>query len=198
MHAERHRFAECGASAAKTSRGGQRRATLRPRALGVRRTQAHERGGTVTQRNATRTGACSTVERRNRARYAARMSFAVRTRRLPRLFALALLAWLALTLSPLATASLAAEGMAATATPAMQHQDTSMHDAGCCADAGQPAHPAPAHAHACSCAMLCTMLLPTAALSVAAAPPASDTPAAPVLRDAPLSGFAPPLRPPLG
>lgn len=124
------------------------------------------------------------------------MSSAVRShRRLHRIFGWALLAWFALALSPLATASATGIPMTAATAHAMHHGG-SMHDTGCCADAGQPPHAG--SMHGCSCAMLCTVLLPTAALTVAAAAPGSGTLAPPSLLDAPLSGFAPPLRPPLG
>lgn len=134
-----------------------------------------------------------------RSGYAACMSALARCHpRLRRLFGLALFAWLLLALSPIASAGIGGGiGMVTvTATAHAVHQDMPARAAGCCADGGQPAHPGPAHA--CTCAMLCTALLPATALFIATGARVSDRPAPPPSRDAPLSGFAPPLRPPLG
>ncbi|HET6805546.1 MAG TPA: hypothetical protein VFH59_08915 [Frateuria sp.] len=118
----------------------------------------------------------------------------LRPRRRPRcLLALAVLAWLMLALAPLG----ASPRMAATPTAHAHATHGSMHlDAtGCCGDhAGQPGRHA---THPCPCALPCAGVLPSTPAGLAAVPmlPSRYAPPRPI--EAPLSGFAPPLRPPL-
>lgn len=116
--------------------------------------------------------------------------------RLRCLLAMALLAWLMLAVAPFGawahTASALPESsMAAHTADASMHMGAS----GCCDDqAGQPDSNT---THSCHCALLCAGVLPAAQASLAATPMIAARYAPPRPIEAPLTGFAPPLRPPL-
>ena len=109
---------------------------------------------------------------------------------------MALLAWLMLAVAPFgawvhAASALPESSMAGHAAEASMHMDAS----GCCPDhAGQPGQ---ATSHGCHCALSCTGVLPPAQARLAGSPMIAARYAPPRAIEAPLTGFAPPLRPPL-
>jgi len=105
----------------------------------------------------------------------------------------ALLAWLMLATAP----SAAWSPMASAPRTSMLNAHASMHvdGAACCDDhAHQPGRSAPI---SCHCALACAGVLPAAPAGLAAMLPIRADYAPPRSIEAPLSGFAPPLRPPL-
>lgn len=116
--------------------------------------------------------------------------------RLRCLLAIALLAWLMLAVAPFgawahAASALPEPSMAGHAADASMHMGAS----GCYGDqAGQPDSNT---THSCHCALLCAGVLPSAHASLAAVPMMAARYAPPHSLEAPLTGFAPPLRPPL-
>ncbi len=141
-------------------------------------------------------GAHFTVEALHHAGYAARMVVFLRSRgRLRCLLAIALLAWLMLAVAPFGAwahaASTAPASMAGHAADASMHMGAS----GCCDD--QPGQPHSNTTHSCHCALLCAGVLPSAQAGLAATPMMANRYAPPRPIEAPLTGFAPPLRPPL-
>ena len=112
-------------------------------------------------------------------------------RHLRRLLALALLAWSMLALAPF--------GAWASVAPASHasHAHGAMHPGkvGCCDDhAGQSD---PDATLPCHCALPCAGVLPSTPTGLAALPMTPARYGPPRSLEAPLSGFAPPLRPPL-
>ena len=139
-------------------------------------------------------GAHSTVEHPQRDGYAVDMVVFLRSRRRLRcLCAWALFAWLMLAVAPFVAWP---QRVSQQAPTPHTHASMAMDDAGCCNHhAGQPDRSA---TPTCHCASLpCSGMLPCSADGLAALPliRASYAPPRPIA--APLSGFAPPLRPPL-
>jgi hypothetical protein len=112
------------------------------------------------------------------------------------LSAIALFAWLMLAAAPFgawvhATAAMPAAAMAGHAPAATMP----MGAGSCCADHPDPS--APATSHACHCALSCAAVLPSVQAALAGTLVISGGYAPPRPLEAPLAGFAPPLRPPL-
>lgn len=112
------------------------------------------------------------------------------------LTAMALLAWLMLAVAPFGMWPRAVSApQKSTMTSHASHGTMHMDEATCCADHAN--HPDTPTTQDCHCALPCAGLLPPTPASLAASPamPARYEPPHPIT--APLSGFAPPLRPPL-
>jgi hypothetical protein len=121
----------------------------------------------------------------------------LRSRRLRRcLFALAMLAWLLLAVAPLgASPRMAPAPPSPTSHAHASHGSMHMDATGCCHDhAGQPDRHV---TQPCQCTLPCAGVLPSATAGLAAMPMSRAGYAPPRPIEAPLSGFAPPLRPPL-
>lgn len=135
------------------------------------------------------------LERSRSAGYACGMLALPRHRApLRRLLALALFAWLMLVLTPVG-AWAHDPGAPHADTPAAHAAQMHGDGAGCCADPTTP--PPTGAAHACPCALPCSGMLAPALSGVAWLGAISTRYAQPPQPAAPLSGHAPPLRPPL-
>jgi len=116
-------------------------------------------------------------------------------RRLHCLLAMALFAWLMLAVAPFGAWLHAASTQASATTAHTSQGSMPMSEAGCCGDhAGQPDRHA---SHSCNCALPCAGALPSAQAGLAALSLAAARYPPPRPIEAPLSGHAPPLRPPL-
>jgi hypothetical protein len=117
--------------------------------------------------------------------------------RLRCLLAMALLAWLMLAIAPFG-AWTAAQPAPATTMHA-SHASMPMDQAGCCDGAAHDhaGRTDPLAAHPCHCALPCAGMLPATHPGLAALPAMPARYASPRPQEAPLSGHAPPLRPPL-
>jgi hypothetical protein len=117
-------------------------------------------------------------------------------RRLRCLSAMALFAWLMLAVAPfVAWPPMASAQQMATPDAHASHASMPMDGAGCCdGHAGMPDRSA---TPACQCALPCAGVLPSTPAGLAALPLIRAGYAPPHPIEAPLSGFAPPLRPPL-
>jgi hypothetical protein len=108
---------------------------------------------------------------------------------------IALFAWLILAMAPFGAwvhaTAMPAAAMAGHAPAASM----SMGAGSCCADHAAPS--APATSHVCHCALSCAVVLPSVQAGLAGTATMAAGYAPPRPLEAPLTGFAPPLRPPL-
>ncbi|MCX7512198.1 hypothetical protein [Frateuria sp. STR12] len=109
---------------------------------------------------------------------------------------MALLAWLMLAVAPIGAwpREMPSQQDAAMVAHA-SHVSMHMGEASCCAD--HTGHPDAPTAQTCHCALPCAGVLPSMSTGLADVPATAARYAPPRPLEAPLSGFSPPLRPPL-